>query len=125
MTPRKLLIVDDIDSIRALIAAIGRDLGYEVHQAHHGEQALALCLTICFDVVICDRNMPRMSGDAFVARLRHTDAATPVIMLTGETDRARIQALVATGINGFIRKPFKPEQIYRLLEGIQPRTPAP
>ncbi len=125
MPARKLLIVDDMDSIRALVAAIGRDAGFEVHQANNGEQALFLCQTIAFDVVLCDQNMPKMSGEAFVAKLRETDKATPVVMLTGETDREKIAALVSVGINGFIRKPFKPEQIYKILNDVKARSAAP
>ncbi|MEZ5628297.1 MAG: response regulator [Rhodocyclaceae bacterium] len=124
MATRKLLIVDDMDSIRALVAAIGRDAGFEVLQANNGEQALFSCQTLDVDVVICDQNMPRMSGEAFVAKLRETDTRTPVIMLTGETDRDKIAALIAVGINGFIRKPFKPEQIYQALARIKPRATA-
>ena len=124
MATRKLLIVDDMDSIRALVAAIGRDAGFEVLQANNGEQALFSCQTLDVDVVICDQNMPRMSGEAFVAKLRETDTRTPVIMLTGETDRDKIAALIAGGINGFIRKPVKPEQIYQALERIKSRAAA-
>ncbi|MCZ4306691.1 response regulator [Zoogloeaceae bacterium G21618-S1] len=124
MPSRKLLIVDDMDAIRTLVAAIGRDAGFEVHQANNGEQALFLCQTIAFDVVLCDQNMPRMSGEAFVTKLREAGNDTPVVMLTGETDRKKIAALVSVGINGFIRKPFKPEQIYQALERVKPRTAA-
>ncbi|TVT71843.1 MAG: response regulator [Denitromonas halophila] len=124
MPPRKLLIVDDMDSIRALVAAIGRDAGFEVHQANNGEQALFACQTIAFDVVLCDQNMPKMSGEAFVAKLRESDKGTPVIMLTGENDREKVAALVSVGINGFIRKPFKPDQIYKALDGVKARPAA-
>ena len=124
MPPRKLLIVDDMDAIRALVAAIGRDAGFEVHQANNGEQALSICRGVTFDVVLCDQNMPKMSGEAFVTKLRETDKGTPVVMLTGETDRAKIATLVSVGINGFIRKPFTPEQIYKTLDGVKVRPNA-
>ena len=124
MTARKLLIVDDMDSIRALVAAIARDAGFEVMQATNGEQALAACKVHRFDVVICDWTMPRMSGEEFIAKLRETDKATPVVMLTSMSDREKIQALVGLGINGFILKPFKPDQIYKALEGVKARPPA-
>ncbi|TVO58724.1 response regulator [Denitromonas halophila] len=124
MPPRKLLIVDDMDAIRALVSAIGRDAGFEVHQANNGEQALSVCQSTAFDVVLCDQNMPKMSGEAFVTQLRETDKGTPVVMLTGETDREKIAALVSVGINGFIRKPFKPDQIYQALKGVKPRATA-
>lgn len=124
MTTRKLLVVDDMDSIRTLVAAIGRDAGFEVHQANNGEQALFACQTLGVDIVICDQNMPKMNGEGFIARLRETDKDTPVVLLTGETDRDKIATLVGLGINGFIRKPFKPEHIYQVLDSVKGRAAA-
>lgn len=123
MATRKLLVVDDMESIRALVAAIARDCGFEVTQAANGRQALAYCQGSPFDGVICDYNMPSMNGAAFIAALRETDQTTPVIMLTGVTERDTIQPLVGLGINGLILKPFKPDHIYRALENLPTRAP--
>ncbi len=118
---KRLLVVDDMASVRALVSAIGRECGYEPKQVSNGEQALACCQTTRFDAIVCDWNMPRMNGEEFVLNLRLTDRDTPLIMLTAENDRGKLLALAEMGISGYVHKPFKPETLYRLLRKLDQR----
>lgn len=118
---KRLRVVDDMASVRALVSAIGRDCRYEPQQAANGEQALACCQTTQFDAIVCDWNMPRMNGEEFVLNLRLTDRDTPVIMLTAENDRGKLLALADVGISGYILEPFKPETLFRLLRKLDRR----
>ncbi|MCB1961067.1 MAG: response regulator [Rhodocyclaceae bacterium] len=119
----RLLAVDDMDSVRALVAAIGRACGFDVVQASNGKQALATCRTAPggFAVIVSDWNMPQMNGEEFVRALREQDKTTPVIILTAEREREKLKELVAIGINGYILKPFRPEDLHKALSVIANR----
>ena len=79
----KLLIVDDENDIRQLIARFAEHEGYEVTLAENGAQALDLCRSQGFDAVIMDIMMPGMDGFTAVKEIRELpDKNVPVIMLS-------------------------------------------
>lgn len=122
MTPRRVLIVDDDDSIRE-IAAVSLEVvgGHEVLTARSGEDALALLAAQGVDVILLDVMMPRLDGPSTVTRLK-ADPATrgiPVVMLTAKAqtrEKADLSAL--PGVAGVIAKPFDPMALPGLLAQI-------
>jgi two-component system chemotaxis response regulator CheY len=106
-----VMVVDDSASVRmqasrALVAA-----GYDVLEAVDGLDALQqLAGGAVVALVVCDINMPRMSGVEFLASIAQQDGPKPpVLMLTTEGHPALIQRAKASGAKGWMMKPFKPE----------------
>lgn len=88
-----------------------RVLGYgPVREANNGDQAAAILSSESerFDLVLCDWNLPGMSGFELLelARSLPTGEAIPFIMITGERDRARIGAAREAGVTDYLLKPF-------------------
>lgn len=115
-----ILVVDDSGTMRAMIkrtlAMSGLDVG-EVYEAANGIEALAQMATHAISVVLLDINMPVMNGIQLVARIRDDERLRnmPVIIASTEGSETRIAELIAAGARGFIRKPFRPEQLRDVL----------
>ncbi len=118
-----ILIVDDSATIRAMIkkaiGMIGLDVG-EIYQAANGMEALAQMADHQMAAVIADINMPVMNGVQLVSSMRRHGSLkeTPVIIVSTEGSDQRIAELEGQGIAGYIRKPFRPEQLREVLEPI-------
>src|SRR5205085_506949 len=87
------------------------DLGFEVDQAEDGKQGLAKLEEIEVDLILLDVTMPVMDGPAMLAALRDSGNRTPVIMLTSESKRSIVAGAVKLGIEDYILKPFKPDEL--------------
>ncbi|MBQ4093560.1 MAG: response regulator transcription factor [Oscillospiraceae bacterium] len=106
----KLLIVDDEREICALIEKYAKYEGYEVCCAYDGAEALRLCETQQFDLVILDVMMPVMDGFTTAIHIRKTQK-TPIIMLSArgeEYDRIHGFEL---GVDDYVVKPFSPREL--------------
>jgi DNA-binding NtrC family response regulator len=114
-----ILLVDDEEGYRELIARILTKAGYEVLQAADGLEALSLLENSKVELVISDILMPALNGYALVARLRAKWPAMPVILTTGFLPAAKT---MMNGSVDFIPKPINYET---LLDMIQRRTPPP
>lgn len=112
MSARQVLLIDDSETVRALMAMALSQSGFEVLEAEDGEAAIELLDGRALDVVVCDLNMPRMDGLNFLRYLRVHPRyrRLPVAVLTTET-RSEMKAAVRTGgANVYIRKPCKPSE---------------
>ncbi|MBU0673789.1 MAG: response regulator [Proteobacteria bacterium] len=77
---KKILLIDDEDSIHLLYREELEEAGYEVHSAMSGEDGLKLAPTLNPDLVILDINMPGMNGIDVLRRIKEMDAGLPVIL---------------------------------------------
>src|SRR5688572_13475391 len=104
----RVLLVDDDEACRNLMAEILKPMGCVVGQAEGGRAALELLATGGWDLVVLDLNMPGISGFDTLARIRETHpvGTLPVLMSTGQDDMdTRLEAL-RLGANDFIAKPL-------------------
>lgn len=106
-----ILTIDDSSTIRTIITKQMTDLGFEVEQAEDGVQGLAKLEVITPDLILLDVTMPVMDGPTMLAKLRESKNTTPVIMLTSESKRAIVAGAMKLGIDDYILKPFKPEEL--------------
>lgn len=109
----KILIVDDMPTIRELVRNQLRDLGYRnVSQAENGEDAWAMLQQAFagepFALVISDWNMPKMTGLEFlkIVRMDANFSKLPFILLTSESERDQVTEAVLAGVSQYIVKPF-------------------
>ncbi len=110
-----ILVVDDSLVMRSIVIKAlkmsGLSLG-EILQAANGEEGLGVLDQHWVDLVLVDINMPVMSGDQMIEKLRQNSDQTslPIIVVSTESSETRIEALRANGI-GFVHKPFTPESL--------------
>ena len=107
----RILTVDDSLTIRSLIARQMTELGHEIEHAEDGQQALTKLESMTVDLILLDVTMPVMDGPTMLGKLRATGNRTPVIMLTSESKRTIVSGAVKLGIEDYILKPFKPEEL--------------
>lgn len=107
----RILTIDDSSTIRTIISKQMTDLGLEVEQAEDGVQGLAKLEELEFDLILLDVTMPNMDGPTMLTKAREAGIKTPVIMLTSESKRAVVANAVKQGIEDYILKPFKPEEL--------------
>ena len=116
MTDISALIVDDSSVMRKIIERALRQAGLslkEVLEASCGVDALDLLRKKRVDLILSDINMPQMDGLEFLRRLRAENLApdVPVVMITTESSEDHVRNAIEAGANGYIRKPFTPEQV--------------
>jgi two-component system chemotaxis response regulator CheY len=118
-----VLIVDDSATMRALVRKVlkisGLDLG-ECFEGANGKEALEVLENNWVDLVLSDLHMPEMDGAALVKALRqnHLWQTIPVVLITTEARQEVLAPFFESGIQGYIRKPFRPEDIKEKLQTI-------
>ena len=103
----RVLVAEDSPTQRALVVDVLRDEGLDVHEADDGRLALNLCRIIRPDLMILDLDLPTLSGNEVLVRIRkdRKSHAMPVLVLTAdERDQAVSRALDA-GATDFLSKP--------------------
>ena len=80
---RRILVVDDQESMRTLLRDMLEVIGHEVTLADGGEQALSALQQSHFDLVLSDLNMPGMDGTALLKAIKSTYTGIPVVIITG------------------------------------------
>jgi len=123
----RLLLIDDEDSFREILAAILAHAGHTVMEATDGRKALALCRTYPADLVITDLVMPDYEGIELIALLRRERPALPVIAMSGGLLRSADYLALATkfGVRRTFYKPFPPAALLRAIEQLLPSPPGP
>ena len=109
----RILTADDSAAMRQMVEVTLTSAGYDVHQAHNGQEALDIARTQSFDLVITDVNMPQMDGLTLVRHLRGLPnyKHTPLLVLTTEhTSERKVEGREA-GATGWLVKPFNPERL--------------
>jgi two-component system chemotaxis response regulator CheY len=118
-----VLIVDDSAAMRAVIKKIVAISGFKMthcFEAANGLEALEQLKDNWVDVIISDINMPDMNGLELLKALRQDPLheRIPVIVVSTEGSKERIEEARQTGAKGFIKKPFLPEEIRRVLHDV-------
>lgn len=105
---KKILVVDDSDTVRQQVRLSLGPAGYQIVEAVDGMDGLEkLRGNTDLAAVLCDVNMPRMSGLDMIATAQSEGMATPIIMLTSEGQPSLIRRARESGARGWIVKPFK------------------
>ena len=115
-----VLIVDDSNSIRSVIKKILHISGFRVdncYEADNGKEALDVLAKEWVDIILSDIHMPEMDGFELLKELHRHDIYSniPVIIISTEGNESRINDAYALGAKGFIKKPFLPEELKRIL----------
>lgn len=117
---RILLVEDSFDALN-LIKNMMQDAGItQIYTARDGKEAFDFLGAFdggdMIDVVLCDWNMPRMTGLELLRQIRTCDPHLPFLMITGAADTDSVTKAKYAGVTGYIEKPFSAEQLRKKLE---------
>ncbi len=117
---KRILIVDDSTSVRLAETHVLSQAGYLVLEAVDGKDALAKLAQGPVHLVLTDLNMPNLDGIGLVRAIRAAAAtrAIPVVMVTTESEQAKKMEGKAAGANGWIVKPFTPDQLIAVVQRV-------
>lgn len=106
----RIMLVDDSRTMRNIQKSVLGQLGYtEIEEACDGQDALSKVGAFKPDLLLVDWNMPNMDGLTMVKTFRQRDKSTPIIMVTTETEKARVIDAIKAGVNNYVVKPFTPD----------------
>jgi cyclic di-GMP phosphodiesterase len=113
---KRLLVVDDEESIRSAIGIFLKSRGYDVAVAKNGAEALELLQKEKFDAMLCDVRMPGMSGIDVVPRAIEFRPDIAVLMLTAVNDAPTATEALAHGAMDYLMKPIELDDLAKAVE---------
>ena len=121
MEEKRILVIDDEENMRHMLAVLLEKEGYQVESAANGKEGLSLALESFYDIILCDLKMPVMDGMAFLQNFQDSGQDTTVIVMSayGTMDTA-IEAL-KLGAYDYVSKPFKADEILLTLRKAEER----
>ena len=117
----RVLVVDDFATMRRIMKNILRQIGFQtIGEAENGKAALKELRTQKFGLIICDWNMPEMSGLELLTQIRSDNELKdiPFVMVTAQADKDDVLEAVKAGVSSYIVKPFTAETISEKLEKV-------
>jgi len=125
----KVLIIEDKEHMRALLRRLLNHIGVRItHEAPDGTAALEMLPTLECDLILSDLSMAPMDGLEFAYKVRSASnpraASIPIIMISGYTERAKIEAARDAGVNEFLAKPVTPQSLISRITEIMERPRA-
>mgnify|MGYP000639852329 FL=1 len=124
MTDRRILVVDDEDNLRTMLAAALKYEGYAVEQAGDGAEGLRAVRESRPDLIILDVMMPNVDGFAMCRRLRESGDRTPIIFLTARDSAADKVEGLTIGADDYLDKPFNLDELVARVEAVSRRVAA-
>ncbi len=113
----KFLVVDDSSTMRRIIKNSLKRIGFEdIVEAENGKDGLDKLTDV--DIILTDWNMPEMDGLEFVKRVRSSNTAIPILMVTTNAAKDDIVEALKNGVNNYIVKPFTPETLKEKVESV-------
>jgi len=115
---KKILIVDDFATMRRILRNILKEIGFtNISEADNGKTALNALKKENYDLVLCDWNMPEMSGLELLNKIRSDDELKGLlfVMVTAEASKKNIIEAIKAGVNSYIVKPFTAETVNKIL----------
>jgi DNA-binding response OmpR family regulator len=121
---QRILVVDDEEDYRLIIGDILSKAGFDVKACVDGQDGLAALPSFAPDMLLVDWMMPKMDGEAFCRAVRQ-DArfgALPILMLTVKQASDEELEALHFGVDDFLPKPFKPEELLARVRAALRRT---
>ncbi len=114
---QKLLIVDDEANIRKVIREYGEFNGYQVEESADGMDAVNLCRSNTYDLIVLDVMMPRLDGFSACKEIRKI-SDTPIIMLSARGEEYDKLFGFELGIDDYLVKPFSPKELMARINAV-------
>ena len=122
-----VLVADDEEDIRALVAFRLLRAGYEVITAADGAEALTLATDRLPDVIVLDMMMPKATGLEVLRSMREHEATKdiPVILLTARAQEGDVIRGFEAGADDYVKKPFSPQDLQARVQALLERSARP
>ena len=117
----KILVVDDEPAMVGALGALLGQAGHRIVAAYDGDEALRRFRDDKPDLVLLDLAMPGLDGAAVCQRIRET-SDTPIVVVSGERDRAATVELLDLGADDYIRKPFRADELLARVRAVARRA---
>ncbi len=119
----KILLIDDSMTMRRIQTRVLNSMGYDdIIEAGNGKEGLMRIVENNYNMglILCDINMPEMSGIETLMRLRaHPQTKSiPVIMCTSVAEKEQVLQALKAGANSYIVKPFDPESLKEKINAV-------
>ena len=121
----RVLVIDDDEDIRSLLADILASAGHPVTEARSGPEAVEIFKKDKFDLVLTDLEMPEMSGWEIARMLRGLAPNIMIALITGRGETIESTRLQESGIDTIVSKPFRMDQILCLAAAAGARMVCP
>ena len=118
-----ILIVDDSKTIRSVIKKtldIADVPVGDLYEAENGKEALDVMNSNWIDLIFADINMPVMTGIEMIKKMSEDNTLdkTPVIIVSTEGSKTRIDELLELGVKAYLRKPINPEELRNIVKEV-------
>jgi CheY-like chemotaxis protein len=119
---KTILVADDNEANRELVAVILQRQGYQVIEARNGREALALTKERCPDLVLLDIHMPEMDGYEAVQAIRKAEGSAqgskelPIVALTASAMAGDAEEALSHGFTAYLAKPYEISAVVSLVK---------
>lgn len=126
MAAQSVLVVEDTEEIRELVATVLERAGLDVRAVGSAAECLAEVRRCAPDLVVLDLGLPDGDGTEVCRQLR-AESGCYVLMLTARAEEVDLRVGLAVGADGFMAKPFSPRELVARVQAMlrRPRVPAP
>ena len=121
----RILLVEDDHKVGGFIEQGLREEGFDVDRAWDGEEAIAKSQASEYDLILLDYMLPKKNGLQVTSELRATGVRTPILMLTARDPGDDIRRSLAAGVNDFLGKPFRFNDLLSRIRNLAPGAGSP
>ncbi len=123
----RVLIIEDRKETRAMMKSMLNEMGInQVFEATDGREGMEFIDVAddMVDIVLCDWNMPNMSGLQLLQQIRSVNGEMPFLLITGRSDRDSVLEAKSAGVTAYIRKPFSLNELEAKLRIVHEKSAA-
>jgi len=117
--PQQVLLAEDNPVNRKVVIKLLEKFGHTVTAVENGKMALEALQKQGFNMILMDVQMPEMDGNEATQRIRVMESSehhTPIIAMTAQTFTSEIQMLYASGMDAYLSKPVRPQELFDAIE---------
>ncbi len=112
---RKILVIEDEDSVARSLKRVLQKEGYEVEVAMNGRTALDMCDQQKFDLLIADLKLPDLDGMEVIRKIKHERPDTKVVVISGHSTITSAVEAMKLGVSDYLPKPFRVDELKKAL----------
>jgi CheY-like chemotaxis protein len=112
---KKILLVEDVEINRMIVAGLLEDSGCIIDEAENGEAAVYMAEKNTYDLILMDVSMPVMDGLTATREIRKFNTDIPIIAMTANAFKEDAEACIKAGMNAHLAKPIEPDDFMEVL----------